>query len=138
MNQVDVVRKSQQLKENGHNCAQAALGAFSHLIDIPESELFAISEGFGGGIGDKQGICGAVSGAVMALSLLRSGRDPSHLTKEKTYELVSILKERFHQKIGSTTCKDILGEETGVELYSCGGCVEVAVEITDQLIKEMK
>lgn len=132
----DLAQKAVRLQEQGYNCAQAAACAFAEYLPVEEHHLYKLSEGFGGGMGNHQGICGAISGCIIVLSLQRSGGDPAHTTKKETYRLVDCLIERFTLLNHSNVCKDLLGEETGVELRSCAGCVEDAVTITQTILRE--
>lgn len=124
------------LHGNGHNCAQAVLGAFSDDVGIASSTLFKIAEGFGGGMGNTKGTCGALSGAIMVLSLRSSSGDPEQVTKRSTYALVGDAYERFVEQTGSAVCKDLQGLETGTVLCGCDRCIEVAVAITYDIIRE--
>jgi len=118
-----------------YNCAQAVACAFIDRLDIEEKTLFSLMEGFGGGMGSHEATCGALSGAVAVIGLLKGGKKPDAETKANTYALVSEAAERFESICGSLVCKDILGDETGVVLYSCDGCVQQAVRITCNLLE---
>ena len=53
--------KALQLHNQGNNCCQSVCLAFAEKLNIDEDILFKISEGFGAGMGNLQGICGALS-----------------------------------------------------------------------------
>ena len=76
--------RAQQNFENGCNCAQAVLLAFSDLTGLDEKTAMKLAASFGGGMGRMREVCGAVSGMFMALGLLcDSGEIPvsyTHLT----------------------------------------------------------
>lgn len=127
-----------RLQERGYNCAQAAACAFARFVPVEEAHLYKLTEGFGGGMGDHHGTCGAVSGCIAIISLLHSNGDPSMTSKKSTYLLVDRLFERFRKRTGSSICKELLGEETGIVLRSCQGCVEDAVSITSDILREEK
>lgn len=133
-----VSERAMRLQERGFNCAQAAACAFTQFVPIEESHLYKLTEGFGGGMGDHHGTCGAISGCIAIISMIHSNGDPSKTTKRETYELVNRLFKRFREKTGSSICKELLGEETGIELRSCKGCVEDAVNITNDILREEK
>ena len=63
------------LHNSKYNCAQAVLLAFADEIGEDKEALFRISEGFGFGAGCGEGICGALSGAIM-LAGLEQRRQP--------------------------------------------------------------
>ena len=53
---------------NGFNCSQAVLSVFAEDLALSEETAVSIASGFGGGARNGQ-LCGAVTGAVMALGL---------------------------------------------------------------------
>ena len=63
---------AEQNFENGYNCAQAVLLAFSDLTGLEERTALSLASSFGGGMGRLREVCGAVSG--MSLSQVSSGR----------------------------------------------------------------
>lgn len=130
----EYLQKARSLNESGYNCAQAVACAFLDQVDMDERTLFAILEGFGGGMGGREATCGAVSGAVAIASLLSSKGDVASATKAATYALAeSIVADFLHQN-KSLACKDLRGLETGVVLRSCDLCIEDAVRLTMKVI----
>lgn len=123
------VEKAVELHKNGYNCAQSVVCAFADEFGADMETTFRISEGFGGGIGDMQGMCGALSGAIMAVSLANSEGTENKKTKGKTYSAAKEMKKKFEGEIGSVICKEIKGLETGKVLRSCSGCVEEGAAI---------
>ena len=117
-------------QKEGYNCAQAVLCAFSDILEIPEDQLFRMSEAFGGGMGGTQGVCGAVSSMVALAGLLSSGgiENLPDTTKAKSYAAASSLMREFEEKIGTLECVRIKAEG----LRSCSGCVEDAVRIVEK------
>ena len=51
------------------NCAQAVLGAYGPDYGLSREMAFKVSSVFGTGIARTGGMCGAVTGALMVLSL---------------------------------------------------------------------
>jgi len=54
------------------------------------------------------GFCGALTGGIMALSML-FGRTVPQDSRDKNYALVAHLIKRFQQEFGAAGCTDILG-----------------------------
>ena len=80
-----------------------------------KSELIPrIATGFCAGISRMCGICGAVSGAIMAINLFY-GRSLPDQPVEKTYIPVQRLIEMFKNKFGSTNCRELTGVDLGTE-----------------------
>ncbi|MCK9547602.1 MAG: C-GCAxxG-C-C family protein [Sphaerochaeta sp.] len=126
--------RARRLREQGYNCAQAVACAFSPCLAIDEETLFKIMEGFGGGMGGHQATCGALSGAIAIIGLLNSNGVPDARIKAETYALASRAVESFEATCKSLVCKEILGDETGVVLYSCEACVAHGVELVETLM----
>ena len=103
-----------------------------------------ISSGFCGGIARTSGICGAVSGAIMALSLF-FGRSSPKEQIDQCYAAVQKLIGMFGSKFGSTNCKQLTGIDLGTEegllrflsenkREQCRGFVEEATRLAILLI----
>jgi C_GCAxxG_C_C family probable redox protein len=73
-----------------------------------------IATGFCGGIARTSGICGAVSGAVMAINTFY-GRNTPDVPYEKSYAPVQKLLKSFAEKFGSTNCKELTGVDLATE-----------------------
>jgi C_GCAxxG_C_C family probable redox protein len=112
-----------------------------------QSELIPkIATGFCGGIARTSGLCGAVSGAVMAISIFY-GRSLPDEPIDKSYIPVQNLIEMFENKFGSTNCKQLTGcdlrtEEGRKQFYStnmieqCKIYTEEATRIAMSIIEE--
>ena len=86
---------TQKFDEN-FNCSQSVLYAFKDKLPVAPEHLLAIAAGFGGGIARYEEICGAVSGGIMALSLLLSDQQLDPIThKEQTYAKTRVLMDSF-------------------------------------------
>ena len=102
------------LHNSKYNCAQAVLLAFADEIGEDKEVLFRISEGFGFGAGCGDGICGALSGAIMLAGLKNSdGNLEAPGTKASTYKIAKEMKEKFVTKTGGLICKDLKGLDGG-------------------------
>lgn len=141
------IDEATSLFEGGTNCAQAVFAAFCDVTDIERTTALKISSGFGGGIGGTQGFCGALLGAVMALSAKNGyteGVTPEQ--KKAYYKSVQKLIERFNKEYGSTLCAELEPEaksriistgENG-EIYHkrpCAVYVRRAAELLDDFLQ---
>jgi C_GCAxxG_C_C family probable redox protein len=94
---------------SGFNCAQAVLTSFANSLDTDKETLFLVSNGFGGGMGKKQEVCGAISGGIMAIGLkFGRGEVDSMDKQETTYMKVRQLIDKFESEFGSVCCRDLL------------------------------
>ena len=82
--------------------------------DIHSEVIPRMSTGFCGGLARTGGICGAVSGAVLALNLLY-GRSLPNEPYDKSYIPVRKMITAFENKFGSTNCKTLIGLDLGTE-----------------------
>ena len=94
------------LFDSGFNCAEAVLLALSKESGQKATLIPRIATGFGGGVGRSGGICGALSGAVMAIGLQISCDKAEEKEKRNTAcENVQRMIEAFEKEFGSTQCK---------------------------------
>ena len=101
--------KAVKLFANGYNCAQAVLGAFCEKDGLDINTAFKLANGFGGGVRCGE-ICGAVSGAAMAIGLkcgffIEKDFKQKGYCNKKTFEFM----EKFKEENGSFICRDLLG-----------------------------
>lgn len=73
-----------------------------------------IATGFCGGISRTCGMCGAVSGAIMALNIFYGRNIPNGPTDEN-YIAVRKLLGDFEKRFGSSNCKELTGCDLGTE-----------------------
>ena len=118
---------------------QEELGIASDLIP-------GIALGFGGGLGRRGLVCGALNGGVMTIGL-RHGRMREMEDKDTAYALVLELCRRFEGQHGSALCRDLTdcdfttleGRQKWDELNvkeKCRHYVSTAVEILLDLLGE--
>ena len=70
--------------KQGLNCTECVMRAFMDMHDtgLPE-EVICMGTGFGGGIGHTKNICGAITGACMAVGMVKGRRDPFEKEEDK-------------------------------------------------------
>ncbi len=69
------VEEADRLHALGYNCAETVLGAVAAATGLAVPPL-RIATGFGGGVGRTGDVCGAVTGAVMAMGWARGRNNP--------------------------------------------------------------
>jgi C_GCAxxG_C_C family probable redox protein len=111
--------------DRGFNCSQSVLAAFSTDFNMDQELALRLAGGFGGGMGRKGEICGAVSGALMVLGLKYGAVDPQDkAAKERAYQQVSAFMERFAARNGALRCNDLLG----VDIDTAEGLAQARAE----------
>ena len=114
-------------QQHGCNCCQAVLLALKDQVNMSEEELRRLGAGFGLGLGNMEGTCGAlVAAAIMA-----------GFNTNVTKAAVRSLNERFKEMCGAITCEDIKGRYTGKILCSCDDCVKNAVLAYGEMLEKM-
>ncbi|MCR4781599.1 MAG: C-GCAxxG-C-C family protein [Lachnospiraceae bacterium] len=109
-----------QYKATGrYNCTRSVLAAFSDMIDLDEDKLTAMTAGFSAGMGNMEGTCGAIIGAIMVAGLLTDGRG--------TVRYSRMIHERFNELSKSTICKTLKGIGEDAPLCECPNCVKNAI-----------
>jgi len=90
------------------------------LLAVAESESIQsdlipkIATGFCGGVSRTCGMCGAVSGGIMAIGVL-AGRSAPAESVADSYGMVRKLVEDFGSQFGSTNCKELTGCDLGTD-----------------------
>lgn len=91
----DVEQQARAYFREGLNCAECVFLAF---LDSQESSLpretVSLASGFGGGIGKTRHMCGAISGAVLAMGLEKGRVNP--FAKESKKERAAELSEEVY------------------------------------------
>ena len=93
----------------GYNCSQAVLGAFAGAAGLDAATAARLAAGFGGGIGRTGNVCGAVTGAIMALGLVRGAATADREAKERMHALVRDFLAAFQARHKTLTCRELLG-----------------------------
>ncbi|KDR96438.1 C_GCAxxG_C_C family probable redox protein [Peptoclostridium litorale DSM 5388] len=145
---MDRVKEAMGIFNGGFNCCQAVVAAFAQELGLDRETALKISSGFGGGMRNAE-ICGAVSGAVMALGLKYGHFNEDDAdSKEKIGERVKAFSSTFKEKHGSIICRELLGCDTSTEEgkeYAaenelrekvCNGLIECAVELLEDMLKK--
>lgn len=106
---MELEAEARALFEQSFNCAQAVLAPFAEQFGLPREMTFKMATPFGGGIGHTGQVCGAVSGAMMALGLAQGTAIDDKPQKEACYALVQAFQTRFLARHSAVTCPGLLG-----------------------------
>lgn len=111
--------RARELFSNSYNCAQAVAMAFSADTGMDEDLSCRMATAFGAGGGRRQFCCGAVSGALLVISLLK-GRELGgpKAAQEESYALTRDFFARFEAEHGSSECRVLLD---GIDLLTPEG-----------------
>lgn len=131
----------------GYDCSQVVLRTFARELGITEAEANRVSACFGGGMLMGE-VCGAVTGALMAIGLKYGHSDPADLMEQKEVmmEKSAQFRERFLKKHQTVICRPMLGYDvakpeelkealnSGRMLSFCPGAVKDAIEILEEIL----
>ncbi len=111
----DRIKKAVEMyKTTGFNCSQSVLSQFAAQFGMDRDTALRAACGFGAGMGRSGNMCGAVTGGMIVLGLRYGMTDPeSPEDKEKTYEEIGKLLERFKAIHGSANCTELMGVDIG-------------------------
>lgn len=145
----DPIKKARELFLSNDNCAQAVFITILEEKSLYFDQAPIAAAGFGGGISRRGEMCGALTGAVMAIGILQNQKytEPGEHRKY-TYESVGELVEKFKAIHGSPICNDLVGfdvsdpdarskgYEEGVFKNICPKFVEDTVKIVMELFPD--
>lgn len=147
---LEAVMKASDIHSKGFNCAQSVLLSLSDMTGLGEKASLAIAGGFGGGMRAAE-VCGAVSGAVMALGLMfpfTDGEDSG--AKDRIAALTREFHKRFREKNETIICRSLLGydmekpeefakiKEQGLIAKICPALMDSAEAIVRDIVRENK
>lgn len=141
--------RSENAKEqflSGYNCAQSVVLSFAGDLKFSKELAQKMAAGFGGGIGKQQETCGAITGAIMILGLMKGEEvNNNEELKIATYGSVKELTSKFVVEYKTTNCRELIGcdlntpegsakfNEEKIMENVCAGCVEKAVKIIETI-----
>ena len=124
--------------KKGYNCSQSVACAFCDLVGVDEDLMFRMMEGYGLGMGNMNGTCGALSGVIALVGMKNSSGCANPVSKKDTYAKAKVLMERFAQKNTSVLCKDLKGVGGRPKVRTCDGCIEDAARLVAAYFTEQQ
>ena len=133
---------------SGYNCAQSVFFAFLEDLEIDPDTALKVASGFGGGIGRRGEVCGAVTGGIMALGIKYGrGEKEDGAVADAMYVKTREFMDRFVTQHGSCLCRELLDgcdltteegqktfKEKGLKNKVCTPCVQSAVEMIEKMM----
>jgi C_GCAxxG_C_C family probable redox protein len=109
MNDAKSVEEAVELFRGGCACSQAVLAPVAERLGLDRGQAMRISACFAGGMRGGE-VCGAVTGAYMALGLAHCGSDcVSGEGRQAAYAEVASFNKAFRERHGSLLCRELLG-----------------------------
>ena len=128
-----------------YNCSQAVFSAFAAQFGLDRETALKLASPFGGGVARRGEICGAVTGALLALGLARGADKPAG--KDEIYRLSQEFMRLFEEKHSTLLCRDLFdceistpagyqsAAEKRVFTTICPLLVQDAAEIAQKLLE---
>jgi C_GCAxxG_C_C family probable redox protein len=92
-----------------YNCAQSVLLTMQEYYGVASNILVPkIATAFGGGIGRRGSLCGALTGAIMAIGLKHGTNNTLLVEKEKAYTIALKFYDQFVEEFGSPFCRELI------------------------------
>lgn len=126
--------------EQNYNCAQAILAAYGPGYGLDRKVALSLASVFGSGTARTGGMCGAVTGALMVLSLRYCSGEPKGFFPKPVHRKAREFIKRFEAEAVSTNCNAMRGKDPHRGHYvkgeneSCPGFVELACRILDDML----
>ena len=141
-----IAERSGELFNQGLCCAESVLQAVAESRGIQSELIPKIATGLCAGIARSGEICGAVSGGVLAISLV-TGRSNAQEPREENQRLVRQFLAECEAKFGSMNCEKLIGcrldTPEGQQFFKehnlrekCAGFTRQAAGIASRLMAE--
>jgi len=138
--------RSGELFQQGFCCAESVLQAVAESRGIQSELIPKIATGLCGGMGRTGGICGAISGGVLAINLATGRRNPQDPRAENE-RLVRLFLAECRATFGATDCAQLIGcrldTPEGQQYFKehnlrerCAGFVREAARLASELIEQ--
>lgn len=120
--------KATELHQSGCNCCQAVLGSCCDALGLDSDTAYRLGAFFGGGMRRGE-VCGAVTGALMALGMQYG--DENNRKCPKSLEFMKAFREQY----GSILCKELLPDE-GKKKELCPVLIEYCAEYMEKELQD--
>ena len=134
-----VSRRSGELFQSGFYCAESVVLAITEGKGLHSDLMSRMATGFCSGLSRTCGMCGAVNGAILAISLFH-GRNSKKDSVDPAYTRVKRLLEYFEKEFGSTNCRELTGcdldTEAGQDYFKENKIIIKCVNYTEEATRK--
>ncbi|TEB07438.1 putative redox-active protein [Pelotomaculum schinkii] len=132
----DVRSKAMMYFNQGYNCAQAVALSNVEMLKGQTDGIIQLAAGFGHGI-SAGCACGALTGGVMAISLLLANPDTKGFDKEIS-ETAAKLHQRFVNEFGQACCSGLRKKLSPLKNARCKEITGTTAAMTMELVLAAK
>lgn len=149
---IDPRRRARDLfldDSNYYGCAETTCVTLQELFSLPDPDDSAAAMPLNGGVAYSGGVCGAITGAALAVGRLAAHCLPDHFeAKRESRRLVQELIAEFNKEQGAVACRDLIHYDllapgqhdafiaSGIWRDVCMRQIEFAVACTRRLVEE--
>ncbi|MGD0861258.1 MAG: C-GCAxxG-C-C family protein [Candidatus Limnocylindrales bacterium] len=99
-------------ESNSFGCAETTFMVLKEAFGLPDPLDPSAAMALNGGVAYSGGVCGAISGASLAVGLLAARRFRSHArAKRLAREVIARLMDDFRAEHGAVDCRALVGRE---------------------------
>ena len=105
--------------------------------ELDDETVFKISSGFCGGMGGREGPCGALTGAATMIGLFLSPHSKNGLSKKMARLATKELHDSFKEKLASINCADLTNKfrnQRKARIKNCQKITGIGAEISATII----
>ncbi len=138
-------------ESNSCGCAETTFVVLKEAFGLPDALNSSAAMSLNGGVAYSGGVCGAITGAALAVGLLAARRFESHAqAKQAAREVIAGLMDDFRAEYGSVDCRALLGHdirtpeqhrafiESGTWRVACMSQIEFAIRnLVDLPVREV-
>lgn len=141
--------RAEDIFRQGFSCSQAVLAAYADQGGLDADRALRLGEGLAAGMCGLGRTCGAVSGAILAIGLLRGRtRADDAAARDDTARRVRRLTAAFKFRHGTLDCRHLLGcridtperrqaaRDAGLFEKVCPPLVRSAAELVEKVLEE--
>jgi C_GCAxxG_C_C family probable redox protein len=152
MNETEAIEKARQYfldNQNSYGCAETTFMVLKEAFGLPEVGDSSPAMALNGGIAYRGSVCGAITGAVLAVGMLAERRQPDHkLAKLSARQRVDRLIDHFEAMHGAVNCRELIGTDlrdenqhlqfiqSGLWRTRCMGQIETVIRYLNLLADE--
>jgi C_GCAxxG_C_C family probable redox protein len=103
---------AEEALNSGYYCAESVVSVIAKKQGIESDLLPRVASAFCGGMAGTRGTCGALTGAVIGVSLAFGRSSPSDSLK-MAYTATNRLVREFEEAFGTRNCHELLGCDLG-------------------------
>jgi C_GCAxxG_C_C family probable redox protein len=132
----------------GYDCAQSVFYAYCDDLGFDKNIALKMTSGFGGGMGGKGEVCGAVVGGIMVIGAKHGrGEEGDRTATNLTFSKTRDFMDQFSDRRGTFICRKLLNgcdlttregwnafRENDLLNKVCVPCIESAIEILENVM----